>query len=465
MSVISAYAVPHPPISIDEIGKDRVVEVEKTIKGYEQFSKEIAKEKPETIIIITPHTTIYGDYFHISTGKCAEGTFENYDAPEVKIKVNYDEELAKEISVVCHEQHLHAGGMGNGKKELDHGTMIPLYYINKNYKKYKVVRISIADFTSYVHYQLGMCIAKACENLDRKVCVVGSGDLSHFLTKDGPYGYRTEGPIFDDMMVDTLKTANFIEWFTYSAHFIEKSGTCGLKPFSVMAGTLDGKNVDTNFMSYQGNLGVGYAICGYKIANEVCEERKFYDIYRKKIIDEINQRDKRENSYVRLARLTIENLVLQNKFITIKDVEDILDVVMLTQKAGAFVSIRKEGEIRGCIGTIIPTTTCVAHEIVNNAINAAYNDPRFNPISVDELPYLTYSVDVLEEPEMVDSIEELDVRRYGVIVENEEKRGLLLPNLEAIKTPKQQVEVALKKAGIDEDEHYIMQRFEVIRYC
>ena len=120
--------------------------------------------------------------------------------------------------------------------------------------------------------------------------------------------------------------------------------------------------------------------------------------------------------------------------------------------------------IRGCIGTITPTTGCIAHEIITNTINAGINDPRFTPITVDELPFLTYSVDILNDPEPIDSLDELDVEKYGVIVNTDNKRGLLLPNLEAVTSPKQQLEIALKKAGISKDEAYEMQRFEVVRY-
>ena len=97
-------------------------------------------------------------------------------------------------------------------------------------------------------------------------------------------------------------------------------------------------------------------------------------------------------------------------------------------------------------------------------INAGINDPRFTPITVDELPFLTYSVDILNDPEPIDSLDELDVEKYGVIVNTDNKRGLLLPNLEAVTSPKQQLEIALKKAGISKDEAYEMQRFEVVRY-
>ena len=137
---------------------------------------------------------------------------------------------------------------------------------------------------------------------------------------------------------------------------------------------------------------------------------------------------------------------------------------MLNKAAGAFVSIHEHGELRGCIGTIAPVRSCVAEEIIANAVSASTRDPRFPAITADELPWLEISVDVLGEPEDIDSIEDLDVRRYGVIVSSGMKRGLLLPDLEGVDTPEQQVDIAMKKGGIHRTEKYKLQRFEVIRH-
>jgi AmmeMemoRadiSam system protein A len=137
---------------------------------------------------------------------------------------------------------------------------------------------------------------------------------------------------------------------------------------------------------------------------------------------------------------------------------------MTRTRAGAFVSIHKDGALRGCIGTIGPTTGCVAQEIIDNAISASTRDPRFPAISPDELKYLEINVDVLGEPEDIESKEQLDPKRYGVIVSSVGKRGLLLPDLEGIDTVEQQIEIAKQKAGIHRFESVKLQRFEVIRH-
>jgi len=137
---------------------------------------------------------------------------------------------------------------------------------------------------------------------------------------------------------------------------------------------------------------------------------------------------------------------------------------MLNSRAGTFVSIKKKGELRGCIGTIGPTRENIASEIVHNAISAGTSDPRFYPVKPYELDELEYSVDVLMEPEEINSMDELDVVKYGVIVRAGRRTGLLLPNLENVNTVEQQVSIALQKAGISPNEKYTMERFEVIRH-
>jgi AmmeMemoRadiSam system protein A len=137
---------------------------------------------------------------------------------------------------------------------------------------------------------------------------------------------------------------------------------------------------------------------------------------------------------------------------------------MLSKRAGTFVSIHKHGELRGCIGTIAPTRRSVAEEIIGNAASASSRDPRFPPIKPAELPWLDISVDVLGEPESITSMDQLDVKRYGVIVSCGNRRGLLLPDLDGVDTPEQQVDIAMKKGGIRRSEKYRLQRFEVIRH-
>lgn len=179
-------------------------------------------------------------------------------------------------------------------------------------------------------------------------------------------------------------------------------------------------------------------------------------------MDEIEKdRLETEDSYVSLARLTLENYVNNGKAI---DLPQGLPAEMLNKRAGVFVSLKINGDLRGCIGTVLPTTDSIAEEIIQNAISAGVRDSRFHPVVVSELPEIIYSVDVLAEAERISSLKELEVSKYGVIVSAGRRAGLLLPDLEGVDTPEQQVLIALRKAGISPKESFSLERFEIIRH-
>ncbi|MCL2164238.1 MAG: AmmeMemoRadiSam system protein A [Oscillospiraceae bacterium] len=168
-----------------------------------------------------------------------------------------------------------------------------------------------------------------------------------------------------------------------------------------------------------------------------------------------------ENNYVRLARETIEAFVNEGRII---EKPGWLQGEMQTQKAGVFVSLKKHRDLRGCIGTISPTCDSIAEEIIQNAISACSRDPRFPPVTPTELGNLSISVDVLSDSEPVMSLEELDVKRFGVIVSKGFRRGLLLPNLEGVNTVEEQISIAMQKAGILDGEGCKLEKFEVVRH-
>ena len=169
---------------------------------------------------------------------------------------------------------------------------------------------------------------------------------------------------------------------------------------------------------------------------------------------------------VKLARETIESYVRGKKVVNVPAEEELTPD--MKQQGGVFVSIKKKGQLRGCIGTIEPREANVAQEVIHNAISAATRDPRFPPISPEELDDLDISVDVLTTPEPIESLDQLDPKRYGLIVQSLEdplKRGLLLPDLPSIRTAEEQFHhTKVFKAGIADDEPTQMYRFEVIRY-
>jgi len=435
MSILGAFIVPHPPLIIPEVGRGDEKKIQKTIDSYHEIAKRIAELKPDTIIITTPHSILYSDYFHISPGSGAKGNFERFGAKDVSFSVEYDVSFVKELEALAKRKMIEAGTLGERDSGLDHGTMVPLYFVNQYLKDYKLVRIGLSGLSVTDHYRLGRCIKETADKLKRRIVFIASGDLSHKLKEDGPYGFAKEGVEFDRRITEAMSKGDLLSFLNFSPDFCEAAAECGLRSFIIMAGALSGLRVESQLLSYEGTFGVGYGVCAYEIT---CED-----------------------AYVTLARLSLETYIKSGRPVGIPDN---LPEEMIKNRAGVFVSLKKYGQLRGCIGTISPITDSIAQEIIRNAISAGVEDPRFPPVGEEELDELDYSVDVLSEAEPINSVDELDVYRYGVIVSSGRKRGLLLPNLEGIDTVEEQVSIAKRKAGIYDNEAVRLERFEVVRH-
>ena len=264
MGILKTYVLPHPPLAVPEVGRGSEEQIKKTIESYKEVAKEIKELKPETIIITSPHTVCYNDYFHISPGKEATGSFKNFGANNVKFHEEYDEELVNELNNYCLEIEFSAGTRGERDKELDHGTMVPLYFIEQEYKDFKLVRIGLSNLSYFDHYKLGQIINKVIDRLGRRVVIVASGDLSHKLQEIGPYGFIEEGPIYDKMIIDSLSRGAFNELLEYDYELVDKAAVCGHNSFIIMSGTIDGKNVKPRFFSHEDITGVGYGILSFR---------------------------------------------------------------------------------------------------------------------------------------------------------------------------------------------------------
>ena len=479
MAVIAGWLVPHPPLIFPEVGRGKQNEINDTVTAYRAAADSIAKAAPDTIVIISPHAPMYADYFHIAPGAGDSGDMKAFGVPGVKIQATYDTEFIEELARGCAAAGFPAGTEGAKKKGLDHGASIPVRFINDAYNpkdttqkepsplcpcpKYVITGVSglpLAD-----HYRFGVLISETAERLGRKTVVIASGDLSHRLKDEGPYGFSPEGPEYDKLIRAIGADADFSRLFDMDEGFLENAGECGHRPLTVLAGALDRKAIAAKPLSYEGPFGVGYCLASFTVsaASGTDEGRAFLDAYLDSEQKRAEERIQNESPHVNLARRTVENFVRTGR---LYQSPEPLDDALASGRAGVFVSIKKQGQLRGCIGTISPVTESIGEEIRSNAVSAASRDPRFDIIGEDELPYLEYSVDVLAPAEDIDSEDELDPAKYGVIVSLGGKRGLLLPDLEGIDDAGTQVSIAMRKAGIRESDRQRvkLERFEVIRY-
>ncbi|MBQ7453484.1 MAG: AmmeMemoRadiSam system protein A, partial [Selenomonadaceae bacterium] len=261
-------------------------------------------------------------------------------------------------------------------------------------------------------------------------------------------------------VMKNLSGADFFSLLTMDDKVCSRAAECGLRSFWIMAGALDRMEIHAEKLSYEGPFGVGYGIVWLSVGG-ADSSRNFGEQLEDFKHREALKRKASEDDFVKLARYSLETFVKTHQP---AELPDNLPDELLNRRAGAFVSLHKDGNLRGCIGTIAATQKNLAEEILQNAISACSRDPRFSPVTVDELDDLEYSVDVLGEAERIFTIEELDVKQYGVIVENGGRRGLLLPDLEGIDTVQEQIAIAKRKAGIRPEEKFMIWRFVVFRH-
>ncbi|MDR1560284.1 MAG: AmmeMemoRadiSam system protein A [Clostridiales bacterium] len=459
--MLAAFAMPHPPLAVDRVGRGQEKEIGKTIESFQQAAAEIAALKPDTIIFITPHNTSYADYFHISPGGSAKGNFCAFGAKDVAFRKEYDKPLVSAIEKRAALAGVYAGVMGEKDSRLDHGVMVPMWFIDKVYTDYKCVRISQSGMDSLVHYRFGQCVAQAVKDEDRRAVLIASGDLSHKLKADGPYGFAEEGPEYDAYITRALGNADFMALFNASEKLRDRAADCGYSSYLIMAGCFDKRALNAKLLSYEGPFGVGYAVASF-YPQGADESRDFGRIYADQVLKAAKAS---EDAYCSLARKSLEYTVKNGGKLKLSaDELEKLPEEMREHRAGAFVSLHKSSQLRGCVGTISATTESVADEIIQNAVSAGLSDNRFDSVTAEELPLLTYKVDILGDAEDIDSPAELDVERYGVIVTSGRKRGLLLPNLDGVDTVKEQIAIARRKAGINNNEKISLQRFEVTRH-
>ena len=464
MPLIRAYALPHPPLAVPQVGRGQDAKIKDTIDAFNQVAKEIASLAPETILVITPHGTVYSDYLHISPGEEARGDFSTFGVDGLEIEAQYDTELAREISNCASEIGLAAGEMGERNPSLDHGVLVPLWFIKQFYSDFKLLRLAQSGLEPSAHYSLGKAIIAAADKIGRRVVLIASADLSHKLSEEGPYGFAEEGVQYDERALEALATGNFIGLFNISESLREKAAECGHNSYMVLAGAFDGRQVDSKLLSYEGPFGVGYAVATFQ-PKEPARDRNFLEQFEALSLAECEKLRLNEDPYQALARLSLEYTLKEGRSLPLTKTS--LPQEMLDRKAGVFVSINKFGRLRGCIGTISPTTGSIAEEIIQIAVSAGLHDSRFDQVKLEETPYLSYKVDVLAEPEAIPDSSYLDVKRYGLIVMYGTKRALLLPNLEGVDSVEQQLSIARQKAGIPENidiSDIKLERFEVIRH-
>lgn len=462
--IVYAALTPHPPLVVPDVGGERLSDAKTTVSGLQQVAQDLAASRPDTIVFITPHGNVFADGISGLSEAELYGDFSDFGVFNKGTSCHNDIELLNAIGQQAVEQDIGfiaidraAAQRHHLKGELDHGILVPLHYLGEaGVADVPIVALSFGLMPISDLYRFGTIISKAARKLGRRIAVVASGDMSHRLKDEGPYSYHPDGPVFDQAIQELLTRGDTRKVLDLPEKLRENAGECGYRSIVIMLGTLDGLQYTSNIYSYEGPFGVGYLTAGFFPGSPGVSCLETLD---KDSRQAIQERRSAESVPARWARTVLESYI-NNAVVPPLPA----DMKKLTEnRAGAFVSLKKKGQLRGCIGTIESAYGNLAEEIAANAVSAATRDYRFLPVQKEELGELVYSVDVLGEPEPCHR-EDLDPGKYGVIVSQGHRRGLLLPDLEGVDTVEQQLSIALQKAGISPNEDFHMERFEVKRY-
>ena len=437
-SLVFAGIAPHPPIMVPEVGREATVNVQSSIEAMEELTRRVRDSNAETVILISPHAPLELDSFVAFDAPELYGDFANFRAPATRVSAEVDEELLAAISKHAASRDYVVSRLSD--HHLDHGTAVPLYFLLRNGWRGRVVALGYSFLSNDDHLRFGSCIRQAVDKLGRPAAFVASGDLSHRLRLEAPAGYNPGAYQFDRQVVEALDENDPEAIVKIDPQLRKLAGECGYRSMLVAIGATRELEPDCEVISYEAPFGVGYLVA--QITRQLMDTSA---------ADELPA----------LAREAVETWTRHNVEI---DPKEPLSRLLRT-RAPCFVSLKtKEGDLRGCIGTIEPVKATLAEEVIANAINAATRDPRFSEVVEEELGNLRYSVDLLLPTEPAE-MEDLDPRIFGVIVEDSDgRRGLLLPDIPGVDDGQQQVAIAARKAGIPPGAPIRLSRFRVQRF-
>jgi MEMO1 family protein len=450
-SLVFAGIAPHPPIMVPEIGQEETIKVSGSIQGMRDFSQRVIESGAETVIIVSPHAPLDDEGFIAYSDPILKGDFSRFGTSGTELSVAMDQELFDLITKTVGE---HGYKVIPIKGEaLDHGAMVPLYFLLDSGWNGRAVVFGYSFLSNKDHLNFGAAIKRAIDKSGRSAALIASGDLSHRLIPEAPAGYYPEAHRFDKEIVDSIRASNPERIINIDPYLRSQAGECGYRSILIALGATEDLAQDCEILHYEAPFGVGYLVAQLShTANQ-----SYSNYWQEREEPFINER-----LVTSLARQAVESYIRDKQFISVPEGLP----TELTVPGACFVSIKTlAGELRGCIGTIEPNKDSLANEIISNAISAAIRDPRFAPVTPMELKDLSYSVDILMPPEPA-HFEDLNPKIYGVIVEDEtgEQHGLLLPDIPGIDTAKEQVQIALRKAGIDPNDRYKLYRFRVHRF-
>lgn len=444
--VVIGALLPHPPIVIPEVGGHALDQVKRTVAGIERAVHAVKGAAAESLVVISPHGVVSPRAITMLACDPLAGDLSPFGFPEVGVSFPVDHEFRETIMAEAAARGLPVH-VQDGPCRLDHGAIVPLHFFRRAGVNLPLVVFTPPPDDPELAYSFGQSVQRAASLLGRRAAVIASGDLSHRLQPGSPGGYDPRGGDFDSLLTERLARGESDDLLDVPPDLVRAAGQDVLDSIAVLLGALHGLEARSELLAYEGPFGVGYAVAVWAVSGR-----------------------RRESFPVRVARGALAALFTGRSLTGEELLAEILSPgeappAEMAACAGAFVSLKKFGALRGCVGTPEPESPNLVEEIILNAVSAATRDRRFPPVRAEELGDLEISVDVLGPLEPVAPAGEIDPARYGVLVLRGLRRGLLLPALPGIGDAREQLALACRKAGLSPDDPGLeIYRFTTTRY-
>jgi MEMO1 family protein len=426
---VAGALVAHPPILLSDVGGAQSERVRATADAMRQLDGMLSTFDASLAVVISPHSPSSMTSLPVRRAARAAGDLARFRAPQIRVEAQVDVTLA--AALVDDGQRAGFSLTWAEETELDHGVVVPLHSLRRTMANKRFIFLGVSGWPLRRFVEFGAWLQGRL--LDRSAILIASGDLSHRLTPDAPYGFRPQGPLFDRLVIDALRARAWEQIEALDSDLVEEAGECGLRPLAILLGAGRAANLNSQVLSYEGPFGVGYPVVSFTASDAPKIALDVQALGRQAI-----------DTYLRTRQL-------------IEPPQPI--PIELQAPSAVFVTLRKDGELRGCVGSVRPTEATAAHELIRYAIASAVRDPRFDPVRLDEVSALSIKVQLLEPPEPVTDVAGLDPHTFGIIVRRGDRQALLLPDIDGIDTPEQQVLAACQKAGIDRHAPLQLERF------
>lgn len=470
-SVVFAALMPHAPVLVPAVGGNRGREVAASIEAMRQTAARLVASRPDTLVLISPHSPRRAEAFGVWGGETLRGNLGQFGAEEEAFDLPVDQELVDEVTEAARAARLKTWTIQG--RPLDHGAVVPLWFLREVGWRNPIVVLGLDAASDASVVELGEAIKSAAERIGRRVAVLASGDMSHRLQPGAPAGYEPRAREFDAAWIALLRAGRYRELSSVDPSLRELAAEDVVDSTLMAAAAIDWASDGREVLSYEGPFGVGYGVAvlfdpqGRGAASEMApataepEPQPLASEAVPQLAGDGGLPSSLEQMLPRIARDSVTAALGDDRQSPPEPA-----TAYLRERRGVFVTLRNfDGDLRGCVGSIIPQSSNVAREIWRIAREAALSDSRFLPVTAEELPSLRFEISVLYPTETVDSDKLLDPARYGVMVTAADgRRGVLLPAIPGIETVEQQLRCVRKKAGIGWWENIQISRFQVDKF-